>query len=169
MMPAIRTLPLSLSCSVFLCHPGTCLRQPAHQDAKICRTSFCPLKLVTDSALPSSSEGSRSDGNGMPTAILSAPLALETIPGSSTISNPEIILAAPVIFTPGCVARQANLTPINSNRFKRPHIIIQSIVLIYYLRLCDSSHLAFFLSLPPVQTMESERTKMQLPIPGCCA
>ena len=65
-MPTICTLPCACNCFVASCHPGTCTRQPAHQEAKTWRMSFLPRNSVIDIGCPSFSEGRTTSGNCCP-------------------------------------------------------------------------------------------------------
>ena len=66
MMPTICSLPSAWRFSVALCHPGTCTRQPAHQEAKMCRRTFCPLNCESEIGRPSASDGRIRSGKGFP-------------------------------------------------------------------------------------------------------
>ena len=65
--PSTFSLPSFTRASVLACHPGTCVRQPAHQEANAWSISFLPRKSATCGEAFPSIVGKVSAGKDSPT------------------------------------------------------------------------------------------------------
>lgn len=78
-MPATLSLPDLTSDFVCLCQPGTCLRQPAHHEAKRWSMSFLSVSSEMEDSLLSLMEGSCRSGKRSPGLRSKAVAILVTI------------------------------------------------------------------------------------------